>query len=66
MNLRSLHLIPKIMFFEYFVIFCVLYVCLQRRGGCAVCRDALGERGDHHFEGVGKHMEAALRGKKTT
>lgn len=43
----------------------LLWMWLQRWGGSDVCRDALGEGGDHHTEGMGKHMEAALCGKIT-
>lgn len=37
----------------------------QRRGARNSCRNALGKGGDHHAEGVGEHMEAALCGKIT-
>lgn len=38
---------------------------LQRRGTGNSCRNAPGEGGDHHAEGVGEYMEAALCGKIT-
>lgn len=68
-ELKCLHLFPKVDFylFVFFNLLCFMYfMCAwpQRWGGGGACRDAAGEGGDHHTEGVGKHMEAALCGKK--
>lgn len=48
-------------------IFLLIFSCIrpQRRGARNSCRNALGEGGDHHAEGVGQHLEAALCGTIT-
>lgn len=43
-----------------------LCVRLQRSPSGVACRDAPGERGDHHTQGVGNDMEAALCGMNLT
>lgn len=54
--------LQKLLLLIYFSLYAS--VRLQKWGGGDVSRDAPGEGGDHHTEGVGKHMEAALCGKK--